>query len=155
VIQTENIVSGILILSVGLSSGHSLFRYGLLAGQEGVIMNTVHRLRVFVVDDEPIISFTLSTILESAGYTARSFSDPLEALRAAETNCPDYLITDVMMPTLNGIDLGMQFKVIYPTVKVLLFSGVSSDHFSKGHDFDILAKPIHPVAFLAAIEALG
>jgi DNA-binding NtrC family response regulator len=118
-------------------------------------MNTVHRLRVFVVDDEPIISFTLSTILESAGYTARSFSDPLEALRAAETNCPDYLITDVMMPTLNGIDLGMQFKVIYPTVKVLLFSGVSADHFSKGHDFDILAKPIHPVAFLAAIEALG
>ena len=45
------------------------------------------RLRVFVVDDEPIIGFTLATILESAGHTARSDTDPLEALRAAETNC--------------------------------------------------------------------
>jgi len=119
------------------------------------------RLRVFVVDDEPIISFTLATILESAGYTARSFSDPLEALRAAETNCPDYLISDVAMPKLNGVDLGIQFKAIYPTVKVLLFSGVLStahlheDAKGKGHDFDILAKPIHPKALLAAIEALG
>jgi CheY-like chemotaxis protein len=50
-------------------------------------MPELKRLRVFVVDDEPIISFTLATILESAGYTARSFSDPLDALRAAETNC--------------------------------------------------------------------
>jgi DNA-binding NtrC family response regulator len=120
-----------------------------------------NRLRVFVVDDEPIISFTLATILESAGYTARSFTDPLEALRAAETNCPDYLISDVMMPALNGIDLGIQFKAIYPTVKVLLFSGApsSADLWetanSRGHKFDLLSKPIHPKALLTAIESLG
>jgi DNA-binding NtrC family response regulator len=119
------------------------------------------RRRIFVVDDEPIIGFTLATILESAGYTARSFSDPLDALRAAETNCPDYLVSDVTMPKLNGIDLGIQFKAIYPHVRVLLFSGVlSSAHWredasSKGHNFEILAKPIHPKALLAAIEALG
>ncbi len=123
-------------------------------------MSDSKRLRVFVVDDEPIIGFTLSTILESSGYTARSFSDPLEALRAAETNCPDYLISDVMMPVLNGIDLGMQFKAIYPNVRVLLFSGVSSAHLredSKGtaHGFDILAKPIHPTELLSAIRALS
>jgi DNA-binding NtrC family response regulator len=119
------------------------------------------RLRVFVVDDEPIIGFTLATVLESAGYTARSFTDPHEALRAAETNCPDYLISDVMMPALNGIDLGVQFKAIYPSVKVLLFSGTSSFANlwdmanTKGHKFDLLSKPIHPQALLKAIEALG
>jgi len=123
-------------------------------------MPTSKRLRIFVVDDEPVISFTLATILESAGYTARSFSDPLDALRAAETNCPDYLISDVMMPKLNGIDLGIQFKVLYPKVRVLLFSGVSSNHLrddakGKGHEFDILAKPIHPTTLLAAIETLA
>jgi CheY-like chemotaxis protein len=127
---------------------------------QGTMMPESKRLRVFVVDDEPIIAFTLATILESSGYTARSFSDPLEALRAAETNCPDYLISDVMMPVLNGIDLGIQFKAIYPNVRVLLFSGVSSAHLRKdakgnAHHFDILAKPIHPKALLAAIEALG
>jgi DNA-binding NtrC family response regulator len=119
------------------------------------------RLRVFVVDDEPIIGFTLATVLESAGYTARSFTEPLEALRAAETNCPDYLISDVMMPVLNGIDLGIQFKAIYPKVKVLLFSGASSFANlwemanSKEHQFEMLSKPIHPQALLAAIESLG
>jgi DNA-binding NtrC family response regulator len=119
------------------------------------------RLRIFVVDDEPIIGFTLSAILESAGYTARSFSDPLDALRAAETNCPDYLISDVVMPQLNGIDLGIQFKAIYPNVRVLLFSGVPAsfhlreDAEGKGHEFDILEKPIHPKALLAALKTLG
>jgi DNA-binding NtrC family response regulator len=122
---------------------------------------TSKRFRVFVVDDEPIIGFTLATILESAGYTARSFTDPLEALRAAETNCPDYLITDVMMPALNGIDLGIQFKVIYPRVKVLLFSGaLHASHLwdeskLKRYNFDVLAKPVHPTVLLAAIEGLG
>ena len=119
------------------------------------------RLRVFVVDDEPIIGFTLATVLESAGYTARSFTDPLEALRSAETNCPDYLISDVMMPALNGIDLGIQFKAIYPSVKVLLFSGAPSfadlweTANGRGHQFDVLSKPIHPQALLTAIESLG
>jgi hypothetical protein len=42
------------------------------------VMSEAKRLRVFVVDDEPVIAFTLATILESAGYTARSFSDPLK-----------------------------------------------------------------------------
>jgi len=117
--------------------------------------------RIFVVDDEPIIAFTLATILESAGYTARSFTNPLDALRAAEVNCPDYLISDVLMPALNGIDLGIQFKAIHPKVKVLLFSGIPStnrlheDARRNGHDFEILSKPIHPQALLEAIEAFA
>jgi DNA-binding NtrC family response regulator len=119
------------------------------------------RPRIFVVDDEPIIAFTLATILESAGYTARAFTDPLEALRAVETNCPDYLISDVMMPALNGIDLGIQIKAIYPEVRVLLFSGAVShsrlwdDPKRKGHSFDILKKPVRPESLLAAIEDLA
>lgn len=123
-------------------------------------MTEPKRLQVFVVDDEPIIGFTLATILESAGYTARSFTDPLEALQAAETNCPDYLISDVVMPVLNGVDLGKQLKAIYPKVKVLLFSGASSfpnlwEVANSGdHRFDILAKPIEPKALLAAMNAL-
>jgi CheY-like chemotaxis protein len=124
-------------------------------------MPEAKRSRIFVVDDEPIITFTLATILEAAGYTARTFSDPLEALRAAETNCPDYLISDVMMPVLNGVDLAIQFKAIYPSVRVLLFSGVlisgllRDDAKAKGHHFDILAKPIHPKSLLAAIEGIS
>jgi CheY-like chemotaxis protein len=119
------------------------------------------RPRIFVVDDVPIIGFTLTAILESAGYSARSFTDPLDALRAAETNCPDYLISDVIMPTLNGVDLAIQFKAIYPSVRGLLFSGIPEsadlwgDAKGKGHRFEMLAKPVHPEVLLAAIKTLG
>src|ERR1700709_428521 len=81
------------------------------------------RLRVFVVDDERVIATTLAAILSGAGYAAESFLDPLEALKAAEVQCPDIVITDVMMPQLNGIDLGIQFKTMYPACRVLLFAG--------------------------------
>lgn len=79
--------------------------------------------RVFVVDDEVIIATTLTTILKQSGFEAEAFEDPLEALKAAEDNAPDILIADVIMPKINGVDLGAQFKAIHPKCKVLLFSG--------------------------------
>jgi DNA-binding NtrC family response regulator len=113
--------------------------------------------RIFVVDDEPAIASTLELILNSAGFSAISFTNPLEALRSAETQCPDFLITDVVMPQLNGIDLGVQFKAIYPNCRILLFSGQSATGDlmeaarKKGHNFNLLAKPIHPEDLLEVI----
>src|SRR5580704_12168061 len=105
---------------------------------------------VFVVDDESVIATTLAQILNSSGFSANAFTDPREALRFAETQCPDFLITDVVMPQLNGIHLGMQFKAMYPKCRILLFSGMAatSDLMEsaqkKGHNFDVLTKPVHP-----------
>ncbi len=115
---------------------------------------------IFVVDDEPAISSTLAAILNSSGFSARAFTDPLEALRSAEAQCPDFLISDVIMPQLNGIDLGVQFKAIYPQCRILLFSGqLATDDLmksarKKGHNFNLLAKPVHPGELLAAIETI-
>jgi len=115
---------------------------------------------VYVVDDEHIIATTLATILQNSGFDAVSFEDPLEALLAAEYRTPDLLITDVMMPQLNGVDLGIQFKAIHPNCKVLLFSG-NAAHLdllcgarNQGHDFELLSKPIHPKDLLAAIREI-
>lgn len=119
-----------------------------------------NKARVFVVDDEPVIASTLELILNSAGFSATAFTNPLEALRSAETQCPDFLITDVMMPQLNGIDLGVQFKAIYPRCRILLFSGQAGTGGlmeaarKKGHNFDLLAKPIHPKDLLDVISRL-
>jgi len=112
----------------------------------------------FVVDDETLIATTLAAILNASGFEAKSFTDPLAALKAAETRCPDFLVSDVMMPKLNGIDLGVQFKAIYPHCRVLLFSGQAatvdmlSSARAKGHDFPLLEKPVHPKTLLAALE---
>jgi DNA-binding response OmpR family regulator len=115
---------------------------------------------VYVVDDEKVISTTLAAILRGSGFDAIPFTDPLEALLAAEDRVPDLLITDVMMPALNGVDLGVQFKAIHPETKVLLFSGQAetsdllSDARKAGHDFELLTKPVHPTDLLKAIREL-
>jgi DNA-binding response OmpR family regulator len=113
---------------------------------------------VFVVDDERLIASTLATILKVNGYDARCFTKPLEALEAARTVEPDLVITDVVVPELSGIDLAVRLKEACPTCKVLLFSGqaMTVDLLeaarNRGHDFELLSKPVHPTDLLARIK---
>jgi DNA-binding NtrC family response regulator len=115
----------------------------------------------FVVDDEETIAKTLAVILGNSGFEAVAFTQPMEALRAAESRRPDFLITDVSMPMLNGIELGIQFKAIYPECRVLLFSGAISTGpllagaAQKGFEFTILAKPVHPIELLDTLDRMG
>ena len=114
----------------------------------------------FVVDDEEVIATTLAMILSKSGFEAKAFTRPLEALRAAELRCPDFLVTDVSMPVMNGIDLAIQFKAIYPRCRILLFSGALSTAAridgarEKGVEFSVLAKPVHPSELLATLKKL-
>jgi len=120
------------------------------------------RTVAFVVDDEVVIASTLELILLSRGFAVRSFVDPMDAAEAARNEKPDFLLTDVMMPKLNGIELALKMREINPDCCVLLFSGqaATSDLLAKageqGHRFDILAKPVHPLDLLSKIaELLG
>ena len=79
--------------------------------------------RVFVVDDEHVIAFTLATILNQSGFRAIPFTNPLDALEAASLEGPNLLISDVMMPELSGVDLAIRIKSKCPGCKILLFSG--------------------------------
>ena len=118
------------------------------------------KLRIFVVDDEWVIASTLATILKHSGFDAVSFTDPLDALRAGVERAPNLLITDVMMPQMSGIELAIQMRAQSPECKVLLFSGQAAtrdllDQARRdGHDFELLAKPIHPKDFVEKIKDL-
>jgi len=124
-----------------------------------------HLLRqpsVFVVDDEYVIAASLAMILRlHGGFRARSFSNPLEALKSAQLEAPDLLISDVVMSELSGIDLAIQVREFCPNCRVLLFSGqASTAHLleaarENGHDFDVLSKPVHPSDLLVRIRGLA
>ena len=116
--------------------------------------------RVFVVDDEVTITSTLGLILRQHGFDAQSFDLPVEALRASHETPPDLLITDVVMPLLSGIELAIQMREHCPNCKVILFSGqtATADMLTtaraNGHEFEILAKPVHPTEMLKKINAV-
>ena len=74
----------------------------------------VCRSLVNIVDDEEVIATTLPMILNKSGFEAVAFTEPLEVLRATGSRRLEFLVTDVSMPLLDGIDLGIQFKAIHP-----------------------------------------
>jgi DNA-binding NtrC family response regulator len=118
-------------------------------------------IRVFVVDDEKCIADTLVVILRQAGYEAGGFYNAQSALEQLESCCPELIISDVMMPGMNGVDMAVLVKERHPACKVLLFSGNAAmlDMLAtarrQGHDFELLTKPIHPKDLLAKIAFDG
>ena len=116
--------------------------------------------RIFVVDDEGLIASTLAVIFNRNSYFARSFTEPMEALAAAQSDVPDLLISDVAMPGCSGVDLAIQMRARYPKCKILLFSGQAAtldllkDARAQGHDFHLLLKPVHPTELLAKMGTL-
>jgi CheY-like chemotaxis protein len=113
--------------------------------------------RIFVVDDEATISFTMAQILVRHGFCATWFSDPFEALAFALSVTPDLLLADVMMPSLCGVELAIRMKESNPACKILLLSAqAETDDLlhgarERGHHFALHAKPIHPVQLVAEI----
>ena len=114
--------------------------------------------RVFVVDDEHSVASTLALVLNLEGFHAFPFTQPLEALKAACSQAPDLLLTDVMMPLLSGVNLAIQVLKHCPDCKVILFSGMPdsielmNDSQAHGHAFEFLPKPMHPVELLRRIK---
>jgi FixJ family two-component response regulator len=116
---------------------------------------------IFVVDDRANVAESTAAVFDSFGFCSRAFTNPVYAIESADSKCPDFLLTDVVMPELSGVELAIKFKEKYPKCRVLLFSGQpeTSDLLESarkaGHHFAVLAKPIHPTELVAAIEALS
>jgi CheY-like chemotaxis protein len=77
----------------------------------------------------------------------------------ASTFEPDMLISDVIMADLNGIDAAIRIRGLLPKIKILLFSGQAAtadlleNARTKGYEFEILAKPVHPQDLLTRLRA--
>jgi DNA-binding NtrC family response regulator len=116
----------------------------------------VERPIVMVVDDEPLVADTLAMILTHAGYHAVRAYDAKTALEMASVRAPDLLISDVAMPEMNGVELALGMVAMAPGCKVVLFSGHARSvdlirAYDAGHDFPLMAKPMHPTEMLGQV----
>ncbi len=81
--------------------------------------------KILVVDDEPNMRLIIKEIMERDGYEVTEACDGNEALSALENhgNDIDLVITDLVMPKKNGLDLIMEITTKHPTLKILAMSG--------------------------------
>jgi CheY-like chemotaxis protein len=110
--------------------------------------------RILVVDDEKLIADTCAEILAGAGFDVRKAYEGFTALEIASKFRPDYLLTDVMMPQMNGVELAIWISKTLPSAKILLFAGQAGISEillraqEQGYEFELLAKPIHPIKLI-------
>ncbi len=102
---------------------------------------------VLLVEDEGSVLSIVRTILEQMGCSVLSALTPGEALKLAERHAGeiDLLITDIVMPEMNGRRLAERVRAHMPGLKCLLMSGYSSEVVSSpndlGHDTAFIQKP--------------
>ena len=119
------------------------------------------KLNLLVVDDERLIADSLAWILNLRGFNAHSVYSGSEAINHAVINPIDILVSDVVMEGMSGIDTAIEICKLLPNCKVLLLSGnIGTSDLLKaahdlGHDFDILAKPVHPDVILDRLKAIS
>ncbi len=98
--------------------------------------------KVLLVEDDTSLLRLTANILERLGYSVKVADRPREAIRIAEQlEAPiDLLITDVVMPEINGRDLAKQLNSLFPNLKCLFMSGYTADVISR---HGVLDKGLH------------
>ncbi len=118
--------------------------------------------RVLVVEDEPSVLRVTSILLDSLGYRVVAAAGPVEALRLAREHSDelDLLMTDLVMPEMNGRELARQVQGLHPRIRCLFVSGYTADVIAhrgileRGVHF--LAKPFTRAELAAKVrEVLG
>lgn len=117
--------------------------------------------KILIIDDDEMIRDMLRQMLESNGYEVEDASNGTEALKKFKNNGVDLIITDIIMPEKEGIETIIEFRQLYPTVKIIAMSGggiVGPESYLRiaktlGADMTF-SKPIDKDDLLAHVKAI-
>ncbi len=115
---------------------------------------------VLVVEDEEAVRGMTGRLLESEGYQVLTASDGVEALEALRSHIGrlDLVITDVVMPSMNGRELAAQLRQLRPGLPVLFMSGYTDDEMVRRGliepDHPFLSKPFTLEILASAVRVL-
>lgn len=103
---------------------------------------------VLIVDDDAAFADTLVSLLNGSGLDAKAVYSGREAIESALRSLPDFVLMDVIMEGIDGVDAAIAICEILPVPRVLLISGHPDAHQRltkgsvRGHDFELLMKPV-------------
>jgi CheY-like chemotaxis protein len=110
--------------------------------------------RILVVDDEKVIADTIVQILNRNGFIAEAAYGGQEAIEKARRHCPELVLSDVLMPQVDGVEAAIAIRKLCPEARIILFSGqaatveILARARERGHNFELLPKPIHPTQLI-------
>jgi CheY-like chemotaxis protein len=105
---------------------------------------------ILVIDDEPDVRDAVKRVLERAGYSVRTADNAMDALAELERVATDVVITDIIMPKINGVQAIESIRKAFPSVRIIAISG--------GGNFGISTyqpTAITTTAYLASAEVAG
>jgi PAS domain S-box-containing protein len=113
---------------------------------------------ILVVDDDNFIRSLIKDIFSTLGYNLLFACDGEDALRVAEKTegTIDLLLTDIIMPNMNGRLLAEHFRREYPGTKIIFMSGYTEETLSRQADLELgdllIQKPISPSLLASSIR---
>ncbi len=115
---------------------------------------------IIVVDDDESFREMLQTVLSKAGHEMKTFGAACDALLFCETVEPDVIISDILMPDMNGYDFRRQYAGLFPhrkTAFIFLSSLADSSDIVKGLEHDVddyITKPVDAEVLKAKLNSV-
>lgn len=114
---------------------------------------------ILVIDDDPMMRSSLSTVLEGKGYAVDTLPDGRRALAMVEQMRPDAVITDIVMPESEGIETIIAIRAVAPDLPIIAISGGGQILEAEFLDMALqlgataaLRKPFELAALIATLE---
>jgi len=112
--------------------------------------------RILIVDDDPMHRALISDALTGAGHESLFASDGQEAIEVCRDTHVDLVVTDMVMPELDGLELLKALGEAYPELPIIAVSGISAAKLNLSARFGahaILIKPVDPEELLREVES--
>jgi two-component system cell cycle response regulator CpdR len=114
-------------------------------------------IRILLAEDDPSMRVYLARALERSGYQVVAVDRGTEALPLIEAGSFDLLLTDIVMPEMDGIELAQKATAIAPDMRVMFITGFAAVALKAGKaapDAKVLSKPFHLRDLVAEVDRL-
>ena len=115
-----------------------------------------HHIKVLVIDDDPTICKTVGLLLEEHGYSPRTFTNPDEAITAAEKDSFQIALIDLRMPVMDGVQVVERLKTIDDRTSCIVMTAYpdldSATETMRQGTCDYIAKPFKQEELVSSVD---
>ncbi len=114
-------------------------------------------IRILLAEDDDSMRAYIQRALENAGYSISAVANGIEALPLLETEIFDLLLSDIVMPEMDGIELAQRCNEISPSTKVMFITGFAAVTLRANREAPhakMLSKPFHLKDLVLEVERM-